>query len=83
MTFVEPAFWGLTLAVFLLWVGLRANHRAALYLLLTGSLVFYGYHQWKLLFLLLAYCVVNWLVAVRLESSSHPRRVLGLAPAGV
>lgn len=78
MTFVEPAFWYLTLAVFLIWLRFRTDYRATLCLLLTGSLVFYGFHQWQLLFLLLTYCVVNWFVALRVELSTRPKRILGL-----
>jgi alginate O-acetyltransferase complex protein AlgI len=43
--------------------------------------VFYGFHHWPLLFLLLAYCVVDWAVGLRLERSARPRLWLGLGVA--
>ncbi len=82
MTFTEPAFWVLTLVVFVLWLLLaRGNYRATLCLLFTGSIVFYGFHQWYLLFLLFAYCLVDWLVALGVERSTRPRLILGLGVA--
>jgi alginate O-acetyltransferase complex protein AlgI len=78
MTFTETPFWYLTAIVFGLWLLVRTNPRPTVLLLLTGSLVFYGYHQWQLLFLILAYCLVNWGVAMWLARSRRPGLVLGV-----
>jgi D-alanyl-lipoteichoic acid acyltransferase DltB (MBOAT superfamily) len=78
MTFTETPFWILTVIVFALWLACRKHYAARMSLLLTASVVFYGYHCWWLLFLILAYCVVNWAVGCRLERSRRPRGVLTL-----
>ncbi len=80
MTFTEPAFWYLTAVVFGLWLFCRKNHAARIGLLLVGSLVFYGFHQPWLLFLLLTYCLVNWAVGCWTERT---RRRLGPVAVGV
>jgi alginate O-acetyltransferase complex protein AlgI len=54
MTFTELPFWTLTLAVFCFWLVCRQHYRATQCLLLAGSVVFYGYHYWPLLRLILA-----------------------------
>src|SRR5262245_28436531 len=81
MTFTELPFWILTVIVFLLWLRCRHNYRATVVLLLTASVVFYGFHYWPLLFLLLTYCVVDWGTALWVEHSRRPRLVLGLGVA--
>jgi D-alanyl-lipoteichoic acid acyltransferase DltB (MBOAT superfamily) len=86
MNFTEAPFCILAVIVFALWFLCRRNYQAKVGLLLSGSLVFYSYHlvhrhQWHLLLLILAYCVANWLVARRLESSRRPRMVLALGVA--
>src|SRR5262249_34891555 len=58
MTFTELPFWLLTAVVFVLWLCCRSNYRATVVLLLTSSLVFYGYHRWSLLPLVLL--TVSW-----------------------
>src|SRR5262249_48727864 len=78
MTFTELPFWELTAVVFCLWLAVRHNYRATVGVLLAGSVVFYGYHRWQLLFLIFAYCVVDWATALWLERSSRPRLVLGM-----
>lgn len=78
MTFTEQAFWILSAVVFVLWLRCRGNYRATMVLFFVGSVVFYGYHQWPLLFLLFAYCLVDWLVGLGVEKSTRPRLILGL-----
>jgi alginate O-acetyltransferase complex protein AlgI len=73
MTFTERPFWYLTAATFALWLLCRRSYPAKIAVLLMASLVFYGYHYWPLLFLILAYCLVDWLVGYRLAQSSRPR----------
>ncbi len=73
MTFTEQPFWILTAIVFLLWLVFRRDYCSTLSLFLAGSVVFYGYHCWPLLFLLLTYCLLDWLVGIGVESSNRPR----------
>jgi alginate O-acetyltransferase complex protein AlgI len=79
MTFTEPAFWILAAVVYALWLVCRRRYAATVLVLLTGSLVFYGFHQWRLLYLLLGYCLVDWAAALWIERSRRPRLVLTLA----
>jgi alginate O-acetyltransferase complex protein AlgI len=81
MTFTEVPFWILTAIVFSLWLMCRKNYRARAVLLLVSSLVFYGYHYWPLLFLILAYCVVDWAVALWIGQSRRPKLALALGVA--
>ena len=78
MTFTETPFWTLAAATFLLWLLCRRSQSASIMLLLIASVVFYGYHNWYLLPLILIYCLVNWAVALGLESWSWRRTLLGL-----
>jgi len=81
MTFTESPFWILTAAVFGLWLVFPRNYRASIALLLTSSVIFYGYHKPVLLLLILAYCLVNWGAGLLTEHSSRPRLVLGIGVA--
>jgi D-alanyl-lipoteichoic acid acyltransferase DltB (MBOAT superfamily) len=67
MSFTDTPFLVLVPILLVLWRLCGKNDRARLIVLLTGSLVFYGYHEKWLLALLLAYCVVNWLVGFGIE----------------
>jgi D-alanyl-lipoteichoic acid acyltransferase DltB (MBOAT superfamily) len=78
MTFTETPFLFLVPAVYALWLATRHNTRARTCVLLTGSLVFYGYHHWPLLALVGAYCLVDWLVGCRLTLSRRPGLLLAL-----
>ena len=73
MSFEQKPFLILFLVVFAGWWVVRRRERAAVVLLLSASLLFYAYNHWFLLPILLAYSVVNWLVARRLEPSPRPR----------
>ncbi|MCI0462392.1 MAG: MBOAT family protein, partial [Gemmataceae bacterium] len=78
MTFTEQPFLILTLVVFVLWLLCRGNYRAQMFVMLAGSLVFYGHHHWPLLALILAYCVVDWAVGLWVARSSRPGLALGV-----
>ena len=81
MTFTEKPFWVLTALTFALWLVCRRSYRATISLLLTASIVFYGFHHWPLLFLIGLYCVVDWLVALGVERSQRPRLLLSVGVA--
>jgi D-alanyl-lipoteichoic acid acyltransferase DltB (MBOAT superfamily) len=78
MTFTEIPFWVLTALVFLLWLRCRTSYRVTVALLLVSSICFYGYHRWRLVPLVLAYCLVDWAVACWLVRSRRPRWVLSV-----
>jgi D-alanyl-lipoteichoic acid acyltransferase DltB (MBOAT superfamily) len=73
MSFEDRPFLILFAATYLLWWVVRRRERAAVGLLLTASLVFYGHNHWGLLPILVAYCVVDWAVALRIERGRLPR----------
>jgi D-alanyl-lipoteichoic acid acyltransferase DltB (MBOAT superfamily) len=78
MTFTQLPFVALLLAVYALWLLLRRHYRARAAVLLTGSLVFYGYHHWPLLALILSYCLVDWLIGLWIVRSHRPGLPLAL-----
>jgi D-alanyl-lipoteichoic acid acyltransferase DltB (MBOAT superfamily) len=78
MTFTEAPFVWLLLAVYALWLLCRGHHRARAAVLLGGSLVFYGYHHWPLLALILSYCLVDWLVGLWIVRAPRPGVPLAL-----
>jgi D-alanyl-lipoteichoic acid acyltransferase DltB (MBOAT superfamily) len=73
MSFEQKPFLILLAVVFAWWWCVRRRERSAVALLLSASLLFYAYNHWLLLPILVAYCVVNWLVALRAERSARPR----------
>src|SRR3954470_18479922 len=81
MTFTEVPFWILAAATFAFWRFAPRNERASIALLLTASLVFYGYHHWRLLFLILLYCLVDWGAALAIVRSKRPALPLALGVA--
>jgi D-alanyl-lipoteichoic acid acyltransferase DltB (MBOAT superfamily) len=78
MSFTDLPFLVLLATVYLLWLCCRTYYRASLCLLLTSSLIFYGYHQQWLLALLVAYCVVNWAASCTIARRRRPRLALAL-----
>jgi alginate O-acetyltransferase complex protein AlgI len=78
MTFVEIPFVAFFGVVYALWFACRRHYNANLFLLLAASLVFYGYHRWSLLFLVLAYCLVDWAVGYWMQRSGRPTLVLAI-----
>jgi alginate O-acetyltransferase complex protein AlgI len=73
MSFEDRPFLLLFAITYLLWSVVRKNERRAVALLLTASLIFYGHKHWDLLPILIAYCVLDWSIALRMEFSRRPR----------
>ena len=73
MSFEQKPFLILFAVVFAWWWVVRRREHSAVALLLAASLLFYAYNHWFLLPILLAYCVVNWFVARRVETSPRPK----------
>jgi D-alanyl-lipoteichoic acid acyltransferase DltB (MBOAT superfamily) len=78
MNFAEIPFVILLLVTYGLWIAGRKQYESRLIVLLVASLIFYGYHQWLLLPLLLTYCLVGWGTALWIVRSRRPGWVLGL-----
>ena len=80
MSFEDRPFLILIVITYALWWVARHRERTTIGLLLAASLVFYGHNHWRLLPILLAYCLVDWAVALRVERSQRPRlwTVLGV-----
>jgi D-alanyl-lipoteichoic acid acyltransferase DltB (MBOAT superfamily) len=78
MTFTELPFVYFFVAAYGLWLLCRRSYQARLLVLLAASIVFYGYHHWWLLGLLLAYCLVNWAVGCWIERGRRPKLALTL-----
>jgi alginate O-acetyltransferase complex protein AlgI len=73
MSFEDRPFLILFAVTYALWWVARRRERAAVGVLLAASLVYYGHNHWRLLPILLAYCVVDWAVALRVERGHRPR----------
>ena len=78
MNFTDSRFLVFVLIVYALWWLAGRHYRAKIALLLVSSLLFYCYHTWQILFLLLAYCLVDWAVGCWIARSRRPRLVLAL-----
>lgn len=78
MSFTDLPFLILLAIVYVLWLFCRQHHRLCATMLLTSSLVFYGYHQKWLLGLLLIYCVVDWAAACWIHRRSMPGLALAI-----
>ncbi len=78
MNFTEGRFVYFFLIVYALWLCCRGNYRARLVLLTVSSLIFYAYHEWRIVFLILAYCVVDWLIGLWLARTRFPTGVVSL-----
>jgi alginate O-acetyltransferase complex protein AlgI len=76
MSFIQIAFGYFLPIVYGLWMLVRDRYLLAVPLLLTASLLFYGYNQWWVLPIILSYCFVDWLTGVWLERTNHRRLVL-------
>ena len=76
MSFIEPAFLYF-LPIFICgWLIARRNYWAQIGFMLAGSLVFYAHNRWWTLSLIATYCLVDWLVGIRIEKSPRPRLLL-------
>ena len=78
MSFEDRPFLILFAVTYALWWVARRRERTTVGLLLAASLVYYGHNHWRLLPILLAYCVVDWAVALRVERSPRPRLWMAL-----
>lgn len=78
MSFVEPSFLLLLTITYISCALCLDNHGARLRVMLIASLVFYGYHQWELVLLILSYCLVDWWIAGNILTSPRPRLMLTL-----
>ncbi len=73
MLFTSYIFWVFFAVVFILYRRLR--HRTQNYMLLVASYVFYGYWDWRFLFLMLFSTVVDYCAAILIaRDQSRPRR---------
>jgi D-alanyl-lipoteichoic acid acyltransferase DltB (MBOAT superfamily) len=72
MTFTEKPFLVLLLATYALWLLCRGHDRLKVLVLLAASLTFYAYHAWPLVFLILAYCLVDWAAGLWIGRSRRP-----------
>lgn len=78
MSFESPAFAWLLLVTYGLWLLVRRDERASVWLLTIASLIFYGADKPLLLLILIAYCVVGWGVGCWLTRTKRPGLVLTL-----
>ncbi len=78
MNFVEKPFLYFIIVVFGLWWATRRFQLVNQGILLVASLVFYAFHQWELVFLILAYCAVDWLVGILIVQSKRPMTYLSV-----
>jgi D-alanyl-lipoteichoic acid acyltransferase DltB (MBOAT superfamily) len=76
MNFTDRAFIPFLLIIYALWLLCRSRYRLTLVVLVTASLVFYAYHQWMLLGLILSYCLVDWLFGLWIGVTRRPGWVL-------
>ncbi len=81
MSFTDLPFLGLLTATYVLWLCCRAHYRLCIAMLLTSSLIFYGFRQPWLLVLILSYCVVNWGVGCALARGGWRRTALAIGVA--
>jgi D-alanyl-lipoteichoic acid acyltransferase DltB (MBOAT superfamily) len=76
VTFVQIEFAYFLAIVFGLWILVRDRYVLSVSLLLTASLVFYGFRQWWVLSIILSYCLVDWLTGLWLARTGHRRLAL-------
>jgi alginate O-acetyltransferase complex protein AlgI len=81
MTFIELPFAFLLGTTAALWMLCRGRYGATVAVLLTASLIFYGYERWWLAALLAAYCGVDWFVGIRIARGRSPRTALTIGVA--
>lgn len=76
MTFTDREFFYFIIIVFFTWRFIRHREEATVVFLLIASFVFYGHKHLSLLPLLVLYCVVNWALALMMDRSTTPKRLL-------
>ena len=72
MLFNSYIFWAFFACVFVLYRLLP--HRGQNYMLLAASYIFYGYWDWRFLFIMLFSTVVDYFAAILIGESGSPRR---------
>jgi alginate O-acetyltransferase complex protein AlgI len=76
MIFTEGGFAIFLPIVFAGWLVLRRRDGFALAWLLLSSLIFYGYHRWWTVTILLGYALVDWSIGLWLPRTKRPGIVL-------
>ena len=78
MTFVENEFAAFLAVFFLLWWAARRHYQWRLGVMLALSLVFYGFHHWWFVPVILVYCLVDWGAALLMERGPNKKLILGI-----
>src|SRR5262245_57460417 len=78
MNFTEPSFLYFILGFVCLWLALGRYYWSRIGLVVAASLFFYGYHSLALIFLILGYCVANWLFGLWIAQTRYRKAVLTL-----
>jgi D-alanyl-lipoteichoic acid acyltransferase DltB (MBOAT superfamily) len=78
MSFVQTAFAFFLPVVFGVWLLVRRHYTVAAVWLLVASLVFYGFGQWWALWIILLYCLVDWLAGLAIARTEYRRLSLAL-----
>lgn len=73
MNFVDSEFVAFIAIVFGIWITFREYENATRFFLLFASFFFYGFHQWQLVFLLGAYCAVDWIAGISISFGRYRR----------
>src|SRR5262249_1963604 len=78
VNFTEFGFVILLVCVYAAWWLARGRYPLQMAVLLIGSLVFYGYHRWEYLLVILGYCVVDGGVGLATARPAWPRLMLSV-----
>ena len=78
MSFIQVQFAIILPIVFGVWLIVRRHYAIAAIWLLGASLYFYGYRQWWVLWVILGYCLVDWLTGLCIERTRYRRLALAL-----
>jgi D-alanyl-lipoteichoic acid acyltransferase DltB (MBOAT superfamily) len=76
MNFTDKTFVPFIAIVYSLWLLCRGRYRLTVAMLVAASLVFYGHNHWWLIFLILSYCLVDWIFGLWIGISRRPGWVL-------
>jgi alginate O-acetyltransferase complex protein AlgI len=72
VSFTDKAFFYFLPIFYVVWLATRRQYNAKLGAMLLGSLVFYSFHRWWTLAIILAYCVVDWAAGRSIETARRP-----------
>ncbi len=81
MSFEDQAFLILVAVTYGVWLLVRRRESAAVALLFGASVIFYGLNHWRLLPVILIYCLLNWCVGVGIERLRKKGWILALGVA--